>query len=58
MGSLANNIQAVARSLMDILYEKKYHVRDYFQREYKWQTKHVEQLLVDFRNIIHGELFA
>ncbi len=46
MGSIANNIQAVARSLMDILYEKKYHV-DYFQRAYKWQTKHVEQLLVD-----------
>ncbi len=46
MGSIANNIQAFAHPLKDILYEKKYHV-DYFQREYKWQTKHVEQLLVD-----------
>ncbi len=46
MGSIANNIQAFAHPLKDVLYEKKYHV-DYFQREYKWQTKHVEQLLVD-----------
>jgi uncharacterized protein with ParB-like and HNH nuclease domain len=46
MGSIANNIQAETRSLKDMLHEKKYHV-DYFQREYKWQAKHVEQLLVD-----------
>jgi uncharacterized protein with ParB-like and HNH nuclease domain len=46
MGSIANNIQASAHPLKDVLYEKKYHV-DYFQREYKWQTKHIEQLLVD-----------
>ncbi|MBP7304436.1 MAG: DUF262 domain-containing protein, partial [Fervidobacterium sp.] len=46
MGSIANNIQAFAKSLKEILHEKKYHVV-YFQREYKWERKHLEQLLVD-----------
>src|SRR5687767_1433523 len=46
MGSIANNIQAFAKPLKDLLFEKKYHV-DYFQREYKWQFKHIEQLIID-----------
>lgn len=46
MGSISNNIQAFAKPLKEVLYEKKYQV-DYFQREYKWQRKHIEQLIVD-----------
>jgi uncharacterized protein with ParB-like and HNH nuclease domain len=46
MGSIANTIQAFTRTLKEILDGKKYQV-DYFQREYKWETKHIEQLLLD-----------
>lgn len=46
MNTLSNSIQAFAKPLKDILFEKKYKV-DFFQREYKWQRKHIEQLLVD-----------
>ena len=43
--SLSNNIQANARSLFEILQNK--YIVDYFQREYKWEFKHIEQLLID-----------
>lgn len=46
MGSIANNIQSFVRTLKEMLDGKKYQV-DYFQREYKWERKHIEQLLVD-----------
>jgi uncharacterized protein with ParB-like and HNH nuclease domain len=46
MGSIANTIQSFTRTLKEILDGKKYQV-DYFQREYKWETKHMEQLLLD-----------
>ncbi|MCF6404602.1 DUF262 domain-containing protein [Chitinophaga filiformis] len=46
MSSIANNIQADKRKLTELLHGKKYTV-DYFQREYKWGKKHIEQLLVD-----------
>jgi len=46
MGSIANNIQSFVRTLKEMLDSKKYQV-DYFQREYKWEKKHIEQLLVD-----------
>jgi len=46
MGSIANNIQSFVRTLKEMLDSRKYQV-DYFQREYKWERKHIEQLLVD-----------
>lgn len=41
-----NNIQAVNKKLIELLDKQKYHV-DPFQREYKWATEHIEELLVD-----------
>lgn len=46
MSSIANNISAFVRTLKLMLDGNKYQV-DYFQREYKWGSKHIEQLLVD-----------
>lgn len=43
--SLSNNIVANSRKLIELLQNK--YVVDYFQREYKWEYKHIEQLLVD-----------
>ncbi len=41
-----NKIDAKGKNLREILESKKYSI-DYFQREYKWQRKHMEQLLID-----------
>lgn len=47
MNSLTDNkIDAKGKNLREILESKKYSI-DYFQREYKWQRKHMEQLLID-----------
>ncbi len=46
--SLSNNIQANSRKLFELLQNK--YVVDYFQREYKWGFKHVEQLLIDLES--------
>jgi uncharacterized protein with ParB-like and HNH nuclease domain len=46
MGNISNNIQADAKKLIELLDKKKY-VVDYFQREYKWEFKHIEQLIID-----------
>ena len=45
MSTSANKIEANDRSLSDVL-GKKYTV-DYFQREYRWEQKHIEQLVTD-----------
>lgn len=37
---------ANARSVSELLEKKKYQI-DYYQREYRWQTKHVEELMND-----------
>ena len=37
---------ADARTISELLKEKKYQI-DYYQREYRWQTKHVEELIID-----------
>ena len=42
----ANNIDAKSKSLRDLLFERHYKV-GYFQREYKWEHSHVEDLLID-----------
>ncbi|GHO49643.1 DUF262 domain-containing protein [Ktedonospora formicarum] len=41
-----NKIDAHARSIADLLSNKKYTV-DYYQREYKWEAKQVRELLED-----------
>ena len=41
-----HNIDADDGTVFDVLNERKYTV-DYFQREYSWQQKHVEQLITD-----------
>lgn len=45
--NITSKIEANDRSISDILEKKKYTI-DYFQREYKWQQKHVVELLSDF----------
>lgn len=46
MSKLQNKIDANDRTILDVLDNKKYTV-DYFQREYSWQQKHMEQLVTD-----------
>jgi uncharacterized protein with ParB-like and HNH nuclease domain len=43
---ITNKIEANDRSISNILDKKKYTI-DYFQREYKWEQKHVIELLSD-----------
>jgi len=46
MSKLANKIEAHDRSISEIMDDKKYTV-DYFQREFKWEERHIEQLVSD-----------
>ncbi len=46
MTNLSNKIEAHDRSVLQVLDNQKYTV-DYFQREYKWEEKHIEQLVSD-----------
>ena len=46
MSTSNNSIQAVNKKLIELLDKQKYQV-DPFQREYKWHTEHIEELLVD-----------
>ena len=46
MSKVENKIEAHHRSIEDVLNAKKYSV-DYFQREYNWGEKHIEQLVTD-----------
>src|SRR5471030_2256372 len=41
-----NKIDADDRNVFEVLNQKKYTV-DYFQREYSWEQKHIEQLITD-----------
>ncbi|NOZ83995.1 MAG: DUF262 domain-containing protein [Epsilonproteobacteria bacterium] len=43
---VTNKIDADDKTLKDILDTQKYSI-DYFQREYRWERKHIEQLIVD-----------
>ncbi len=45
MNTSTNKIDAINRNLSEVL-SKKYTV-DYFQREYRWQPEHIEQLVTD-----------
>lgn len=46
MSKLTNKIEAHDRSIAEVLDDKKYTV-DYFQREFKWEERHIEQLVSD-----------
>lgn len=42
-------IDGKTRSIRELLFNQKYSI-DYYQREYKWQTKHVQELMDDLSN--------
>ncbi|MDR3129400.1 MAG: DUF262 domain-containing HNH endonuclease family protein [Tannerellaceae bacterium] len=46
MSKLNNKVEAHHRSITEVLDDKKYTV-DYFQREYQWEERHIEQLVSD-----------
>ena len=46
MSKIDNKIDANDRTIHEVLNERKYTV-DYFQREYSWEQKHIEQLVSD-----------
>jgi len=46
MSTENHKIDAKDRTINEVLGDKKYTV-DYFQREYSWQKKHIEQLVTD-----------
>lgn len=46
MGKDNHKIDADDRNVFDVLNERKYEV-GYFQREYKWEQKHIDQLVTD-----------
>lgn len=54
MGKDDHKIDADDRSVFDVLNERKYTV-DYFQREYSWEQKHVEQLVTDLTSTFLNE---
>ncbi|HVV55645.1 MAG TPA: DUF262 domain-containing protein [Mucilaginibacter sp.] len=46
MGSIANKIDAKDKKLSEVLSGQRYKI-DAFQREYRWQRKHIEALISD-----------
>lgn len=46
MSERANSIDGVAKTIAEILKDKKYSI-DYYQREYKWETKQLAELVTD-----------
>lgn len=54
MAKLDNKIEASAKNLREILSQQKYTI-DYFQREYSWSIKHIEQLIIDLTNSFLNE---
>lgn len=46
MSELTNKIEAHDHTIYEVLDNKKYTV-DYFQREFKWEERHIEQLISD-----------
>lgn len=54
MSKLTNKIEAHDRTIFQVLNGKKYTV-DYFQREYNWAEKHIEQLISDLTTAFLNE---
>ena len=57
MSKLTNKIEAHDRTVSLVLENKKYTV-DYFQREYNWQKRHIEQLVTDLTGAFLNEYDA
>lgn len=53
MSATNNSIQAINKKLIQVLDKQKYQV-DPFQREYKWETEHIEELLVDLERAFYA----
>lgn len=45
-GNSKNRIEATDKSIRDLLKNRKFYI-DYFQREYRWEDKHIRQLIED-----------
>ena len=54
MSKLSNKIEAHDRSITEVLDDQKYTV-DYFQREFKWEERHIEQLISDLTSSFLNE---
>lgn len=54
MSRLENKIEAKDRTIVEVLDKNKYTV-DYYQREYSWQQKHIEQLVTDLTTAFLNE---
>jgi len=48
------NIEAQRQSIREVLQSKKYKI-DYYQREYRWEKKHIEQLIDDLYSKFDSE---
>jgi len=46
MSERANSIDGVAKTIAEVLKDKKYSI-DYYQREYKWEAKQLAELVTD-----------
>lgn len=46
MSERANSIDGVAKTIAEVLKDKKYSI-DYYQREYKWESKQLAELITD-----------
>jgi hypothetical protein len=46
---IAIQIQGKERTVSELLKSKKYSI-DYYQREYRWETKHITELIEDLVN--------
>jgi len=46
MSERANSIDGVAKTIAEVLKDKKYTI-DYYQREYKWESKQLAELITD-----------
>jgi len=54
MSNLTNKIEANDRTIAEVLENKKYTV-DYFQREFSWEQRHIEQLVTDLTSSFLAE---
>jgi uncharacterized protein with ParB-like and HNH nuclease domain len=53
---LKNKIEATDTSINKLLKEQKFTI-DYFQREYRWQEKHIKLLVEDLTTTLSGCFF-
>jgi len=52
---LKNKIEATDKSISSLLKDQKFFI-DYFQREYRWQEKHIQLLVEDLSNYKKGSV--